>query len=148
MLGGSKPGVRSGSVRLRQCDLRMNRLVCHGLDRLWTEVFRSPMAKQEETSGKGIEHTALSNEHGYREAFPGDIVTGLIIVPFVFPEPLEAGHASIEKKTSDGERSTPAVEPITKGGRRSQPDHDKAADNAAIKAEKESVEKVNAGRVP
>src|SRR3954464_10891793 len=45
------------------------------------EEFRTPMAKQEKPDGNRVEQSALGDKHRKTDAFPGDEIDSLIILP-------------------------------------------------------------------
>src|SRR6202011_1407842 len=78
----------------------------------------APVPEQDQAGRNRVKQTTLGHEHGERNAFPGDVVDVLIVFELKIPQELKTGDAAIEKKTGDGERSTPAIKGVECRNRR------------------------------
>src|ERR1700748_1873802 len=74
------------------------------------EVIREkagpPLIKEKERSGKGIEYTALGNEHRKGDAFPRNVVCALVIEELKGLKDGVTPQAAVKEKRGNAECST------------------------------------------
>src|SRR6266508_3842209 len=77
-----------------------------------TKVFLPPVPQQNQRRRDCVKPSALSHEHGKRNAFPGDFVAALVIQKLQRLQKLEASYSAIEQKTRYSEGAAPSEKRI------------------------------------
>src|SRR4029453_4653970 len=95
--------------------------------RTFTKVFFTPMPQENQRCRDCVKPSALSHEHGKRNAFPGDFVASLIIQKLEGLQKLEASYSAVEQKTCNTKGAAPPEKPIKRCQRTKQSSPNQAA---------------------
>jgi hypothetical protein len=105
------------------------------------------MVKQEKPGRKGVENTALSNDHREHDAFPGHVVRSLVILEAERLQKGIAGEPAIEEERGDAELAAPAIKGIEGSDAGDQPRPDETTDDVDPEAGQDRVEQIDPGRI-
>src|SRR4029450_13921375 len=88
--------------------------------RTFTKVFLTPMPQENQRCRDCVKPSALSHEHGKRNAFPGDFFASLIIQNLEVLKNLKASYPAVEQKTCHTKGAAPSEKRIKRCQRTKQ----------------------------